>query len=211
MEQKSYWNAVANDKEFTTPFQFDLFAHYVKNDAEILDIGCGYGRTLEELHHRGYCNTIGIDFSEAMIARGRNLHPHLDLRAQTSKDLGFPDESFAAVILCAVLTCIVTDTDQTALLTRIKRVLKPGGVIYINDFLLNTDERNLERYGKFEKKYGTYGVFELAEGAVLRHHDMRRVEECVRPFETIRLERMVYRTMNGHESNGYCYLGRKQG
>ncbi len=28
-QQKEYWNEVANDKQFTTPFQFDWFAKYV--------------------------------------------------------------------------------------------------------------------------------------------------------------------------------------
>lgn len=47
MLQKDYWNSVAHDKNFTTPFQSDLFAKYVAKDATILDIGCGYGRTLD--------------------------------------------------------------------------------------------------------------------------------------------------------------------
>ncbi|MDP7980208.1 hypothetical protein [Bacillus multifaciens] len=32
------------------------------------------------------------------------------------------------------------------------------------------DERHIERYTKYHEKYHTYGVFELADGAVLRHH-----------------------------------------
>lgn len=33
MEQKEYWDSVADEKTFTTPFQKDLFVEYVsKND-----------------------------------------------------------------------------------------------------------------------------------------------------------------------------------
>ncbi|MGG5741778.1 MULTISPECIES: hypothetical protein [Bacillus cereus group] len=46
-KQKEYWNGVANEKEFTTPFQLDLFSKYVNKDAILLDYGCGYGRCSE--------------------------------------------------------------------------------------------------------------------------------------------------------------------
>ena len=55
--------------------------------------------------------------------------------------------------------------------SEIRRVLRPGGILYVNDFLLFTDDRNKARYEKFNNKYGEYGVFELPEGAVCRHHD----------------------------------------
>jgi len=120
-------------------------------------------------------------------------------------------ESCDAVILFAVLTCIVNDKEQAALLKEIERVLKPNGILYINDFLLNTDERNIERYKSFQDKYQKYGVFELPEGAVVRHHDIKWVEQCVQLFDKLILNQVVYTTMNGNKSNGYYYLGRKRG
>ena len=50
MEQKEYWNSIADKKEFTTPFDLNEFSNYVKKDMKILDVGCGYGRTLSELY-----------------------------------------------------------------------------------------------------------------------------------------------------------------
>ena len=49
MDQREYWDSAAEKKEFTTPFQAEAFAEYVGKDAFIADIGCGYGRTLNEL------------------------------------------------------------------------------------------------------------------------------------------------------------------
>ena len=46
---KLYWNSIAETKEFTTPMRSDLFARHVKRNAEILDLGCGYGRIMHEL------------------------------------------------------------------------------------------------------------------------------------------------------------------
>ncbi|MBQ8184685.1 MAG: class I SAM-dependent methyltransferase [Lachnospiraceae bacterium] len=80
MEQNAYWNSVSETKQFTTPFQADVFARHVAGDQAILDVGCGYGRTLQELWELGYQNLTGIDFSQGMIDRGHRMFPHLDLR-----------------------------------------------------------------------------------------------------------------------------------
>ena len=207
--QKEYWNSVADTKEFTTPMQSAVFCRYVNRDAAILDVGCGYGRIMHELSGLGFIRIRGIDFSEKLIQRGKRLYPDLTLEVQRDKRIDFPDSSFDAVLLCAVLTCVPNDADQEFLRNEILRVLRPGGILYVNDFLLNTDPRNRKRYEDAFPKYGTYGVFELPEGAVLRHHDPEHVRRFFAPFEPLEFETMTCRTMNGHTSNGYCFLGRK--
>ena len=208
--QKEYWNKVADTKEFTTPMQSAVFCRYVNRDAAILDVGCGFGRILNELHTLGIRILCGIDISEGLIERGKRQFPFLDLRLQPADTIDFPDASFDAVLLCAVLTCIVADQDQSALLDEIHRVLKPGGLLYVNDFLLNSDPRNRERYAAWEKVYGTYGIFELPEGVVLRHHDPGYMKRLFSKFGELEAESVVYHTMNGHTSNGFYFAGRKQ-
>lgn len=208
--QKEYWNSVADAKEFTTPMQSAVFCRYVNRDAAILDVGCGYGRVLSELHALGFRNLCGIDFSEKLIARGKRQFPYLDLRVMENETIDFPDASLDAVLLCAVLTCIVADRDQEALIAEIRRVLKPGGLLYVNDFLLNTDLRNRKRYAAWEQVYGTYGIFELPEGAVLRHHDRSHIRKLLSGFRELESEEVVYQTMNGHTSNGFYFAGRKE-
>ncbi len=208
--QKEYWNSVADTKEFTTPMQSAVFCRYVNRDAAILDVGCGYGRVLSELHALGFRNLCGIDFSEKLIARGKRQFPYLDLRVMENETIDFPDASLDAVLLCAVLTCIVADRDQEALIAEIRRILKPGGLLYVNDFLLNTDLRNRKRYAAWEQVYGTYGIFELPEGAVLRHHDRSHIRKLLSGFRELESEEVVYQTMNGHTSNGFYFAGRKE-
>ena len=209
MEQKDYWNSVSASKNFTTPFHADEFAELVGKDAVIADIGCGYGRTIAELHGLGYERLVGFDISEGMIERGRKQFPFLDLRVMNKGRTELPDESADAVILFAVLTCIAGNEEQKRLLAEIRRILRPGGILYVNDFLLNNDERNLLRYGKYAVKYGTYGVFELQEGAVLRHHTEVYIKQLLSDFAQLRFERMTFTTMNGNRSNGFYYIGRK--
>jgi SAM-dependent methyltransferase len=209
MDQKSYWNNAAAVKEFTTPFQMDIFQKYVNKGAYILDIGCGYGRTLNELYKNGYKNSVGTDFSQKMIERGKSLYPHLYFEIMENGKINYSENTFDAIILLAVLTCIKTNEEQAKLLNKIKRLLKPDGIIYINDFLLNNDERNLKRYGKYKSKYKIYGIFELPEGAIVRHHDKKQVKEILQIFNELEFKESEYLTMNGNKSNGYYYFGKK--
>lgn len=211
MNQNEYWNSVSEKKEFTTPFQVEDFSGFVKKGSYILDVGCGYGRTLNELYQNGYRYLIGIDFSEGMIERGKQQFPYLDLRVKENDQIALPDKSIDAVILFAVLTCIRTNEEQRQLLSEIKRVLKPQGILYVNDFLLNTDERNLSRYEKYKEIYGLYGVFELPEGAVLRHHSEAWIKQLLKDFEELKFSHLTFTTMNGHKSNGFYFMGRTSG
>lgn len=209
MTQKEYWDSVSEKKEFTTPFQAEEFSKYVHKDSLIVDIGCGYGRTLNELSGFEFKNLIEFDFSDEMIERGKRQFPGLDLRVKKNELVDMPDESVDAVILFAVLTCIYKDEEQKKLISEIRRILKSGGVLYVNDFLLNTDDRNLDRYRKFENEFGVFGVFELLEGAIVRHHSEESIKELLGDFAEKEYSNLTFTTMNGHTSNGFFFIGAK--
>lgn len=204
MDQKEYWDN-STCKTFTATLHLDKLSQYLRKNDCILDVGCGYGRILSELYENGYKNLKGVDFSSKMIEKGRQFYPFLDLAVKKDKNLEFDDCSFDAVILSAVLTCIVDDCEQKHLIEEIFCILKPGGIFYATDFLINDDERNLTRYTQYKSKYGIYGVFEIPDGAVLRHHDIIWIKELLNSFNTLDLENVIYNTMNGHTSNAfYC-------
>ena len=209
MNQERYWDKVADEKEFTTPFQINVFEKYVSRKSKILDIGCGYGRTLNELHKWGFENLFGVDFSQGMIDRGIKLYPHLDMRKSSGK-LSLDDDTFDAVLLLALLTCVVEDEEQKKIINEIQRILKDNGILYINDHMINEDQRNIERYDKYKDKYGKYGIFELPEGAVVRHHTKDHVLEITKGFHGLVFETVIYTTMNGNKSNGFYYMGKKK-
>ncbi len=209
-DQEHYWDEVAEEKEFPTPFQFDEFEKYVSPDMSILDVGCGYGRTLAELKSRGFHNLKGIDYSQGMINRGLRLYPDLDLIKTDGKKVPCGDCEFDVVILLAVLTSLYHDDDQRELISEISRVLKKDGILYINDYLLNQDQRNKNRYQKYKADYNIYGVFKLPEGAVFRHHTTEHILKLTESFKPLVFEKTVYDTMNGHISNGFYYIGQKK-
>jgi len=209
-DQERYWDKVAEEKEFPTPFQLKKFERYVSREMNTLDVGCGYGRILNELYTHGYKNLIGIDYSQGMINRGLRLYPYLNLIKNDGDTIPFPDNEFDAVILLAVLTSSYKDDEQENLISEISRVLKDNGILYINDYLINQDERNIKRYEQYKDKYGTYGVFKLPEGAVFRHHTKEHIKKITKCFKELIFEETVYGTMNGHKSNGFYYIGKKK-
>lgn len=207
--QNQYWDSVAWEKTFTHPLNIHIFRDHVSTESRILDYGCGYGRTVNDLLSHGYANVAGIDSAPLMIERGRQMYPHLDLQVLPASGLPYADESFDAVLLFAVLTCIPTNKGQQELLKNLTAVLRPGGLLYISDYYLQDDERNRQRYQKFADEFGVYGVFRLPEGTILRHHSVEWIEALTSKFRVIHLSEMDVSTMNGSLAKGFQYLGEK--
>ena len=210
--QKQYWDRVASKKRFHHPLQLAwLDSHLAGSD--ILDCGCGYGRLLAELEQRGYRNAVGMDFSEGMLRQCQILHLDLNLRlVQTDgKTLPFRDHSFDAVLLFTLLTCMPLESEQRGLFTEVQRILRPCGLVYISDLLLNTDSRNMHRYEQFGERFGSYGAFQLPEGAVVRHHTEDWIQSLTEAFDRLEYEPFTVTTMNGNTSAAFQYLGRLRG
>jgi ubiquinone/menaquinone biosynthesis C-methylase UbiE len=209
--QIGYWDRVATEKRFSHPLRLDWLTRYSPSpEAKILDYGCGYGRTLSELSTSSLTNIFGVDFSQGMLARAHHEVPEARLVRNDGRNLPFRSESFDLVLLFAVLTCVPSDTEQRIVVCETERVLRPGGVVYISDLLINDDPRNRERYQQYADAYQCYGVFELPEGVVVRHHTVEWIEEVTGEFEKLEYEPFTVTTMNGNASAAFQYLGRKR-
>ena len=208
--QVSYWDAVATEKTFTHPVDVARLREVTKEDARILDYGCGYGRTCAELASLGYRHVTGVDMSREMIARGHAQFPELDLRLHAETALPFAPAMFDVCILFAVLTCIPSDDGQRALVADLYRVLRPGGILYVSDYPIQEDERNQARYHEFEREYGTFGVFRLPDGGVVRHHGMDWVHELLAAFTPAVESVLAVPTMNGNPAKVFQIFARKE-
>ncbi len=144
--QIQYWNRVAPQKTFAHPLHPDWLTNRLPRSARILDVGCGYGRTLLQLFEAGFTSYIGLDFSAGMLVRCRNEVPDAALVQNDGHGMPLQRECVDAVLLFAVLTCIPDDDEQLALMDEVWRVLRPNGLLYISDLMLNQDKRNRERY-----------------------------------------------------------------
>lgn len=107
-----------------------MFRLVRSKDATILDIGCGSGKDAQQFTDMGY-RVIGIDLSEGLLGKAKQLHPGIDLRKMDMRQLDFGDETFDAIWSSAALLHL-NDEDIKATLGEILRVLKPGGVLAVS-------------------------------------------------------------------------------
>jgi SAM-dependent methyltransferase len=205
--QVSYWDSVAGKKRFWHPLRLRWLTFRISPRARILDFGCGYGRTLSDLVRAGYKNVVGVDCSFRMLQCCRAQLPCARLLQNYGQTIPLQQHSIDLVILFAVLTCIPRNEDQRDLVQEIRRVLRPGGLVYVSDLLLSSDPRNLERYARYAEEYGTYGIFDLPEGAVVRHHEREWIGELTASFCQLEFETFEVTTMNRNRSAAFQYLG----
>jgi len=210
MNQQAFWDAAADSKEFSHPLDLNRFSTLVPQESRILDYGCGYGRLCGALRRAGYSRLIGVDPSIRMIDRARAENPGVPFQALTGDwPLPFEEAAFDAVLLFSVLTCIVRDEDQRAIVAEIARVLRRDGIVCVSDTLLQPDDRNRARYEAGMLAFGRYGVFELEPGVVFRHLDSAWVANLFADFTRLELLEVDVRTMNGNPAKAFQYWGTK--
>ncbi|HEY8460331.1 MAG TPA: class I SAM-dependent methyltransferase [Blastocatellia bacterium] len=100
-----------------------LDAVKIEPNASLLDLATGPGYVAAAARRRG-ANAIGVDFSEAMIAKARRLYPEIDFRLGDVERLSFGDGEFeAAVMNFGILHLARPDLA----LSEANRVLRPRG------------------------------------------------------------------------------------
>jgi len=115
---------------------FDMFS--LSGGESVLDVGCGTGANAMALvdHLQGNCNVIGVDTSDPMLRIGeRNLEsfPNADcirLQKAEAHQLPFGDGDFDAAMIIQVLEY---SKEPIRMLQETKRVLKPGGRVFVAD------------------------------------------------------------------------------
>ena len=93
----------------------------------VLDLGCGTGRTTA--HIKRVAEVIGVDYSQAMIARAKELEPELAFRVMDACSLDFPDASFDAVFFSFNgFDMLYPFANRVRALREARRVLTLGGI-----------------------------------------------------------------------------------
>ncbi len=126
----------------------------LREDATVLDVGCGPGNITADLAARVPRGTVtGIDRSADVVARAARDYPgdehrNLDFRVGDVFALPFEDASFDVVYVHQVLQHL---SDPVGALTEMRRVLKTGAVLAARDadyggFIWAPDDPVLERW-----------------------------------------------------------------
>lgn len=107
----------------------DLFCSLLEGQRRVLDAGCGVGRLLPHLAGRG-CTVEGVDLSPGMVARARADHPEFPAQVASLDDLPHADDTVDGVFSW-YSTIHTGDADLPGLITEMRRVLRPGGLLLL--------------------------------------------------------------------------------
>jgi len=148
-----------------------LSAEQSKRPFRILDVGCGTG--FSTLHYAQVCKEIyGVDYSEGMISHAQEFLIDSKNRREVIRkycdgiwdlpcgnivfhvgdalDLKFSDGFFDVVISDRLLVNMQTPEMQDRVLVELGRVLKPGGLLFVNEATV----QGHARIDSFRVKFG---------------------------------------------------------
>ncbi|MEJ7599087.1 MAG: methyltransferase domain-containing protein [Kofleriaceae bacterium] len=130
---------------FLTPQATQAEAEFVINamgltpGAQVLDVGCGYGRHAMELAARGF-HVVGLDLSTPLLVRGGEESQRRGLQINfvrgDMRELDFEAQFDAAYCLFSTFGYFDDETNKKTI-ANIARALKPGGRVLIE--ILNRD------------------------------------------------------------------------
>lgn len=129
---------------------------YINKDSKVLELACGSGQFTFRL--AGRCKSwLATDFSENMLKEAKNAYDKsgksikgLHFERQDATDLTYENDSFDAVMIANALH-IMPEPEKA--LAEIKRVLKPGGILFAPTFMYREGSGFLIRSG-FLKLFG---------------------------------------------------------
>ncbi|MFD0277921.1 class I SAM-dependent methyltransferase [Kitasatospora sp. NPDC127111] len=96
---------------------------------ELLDLGCGTGRDAAWLHRAAGRAVTGLDSSAAMIEHARTHHAGPAYHVGDMRDFRLPGRFDAALCLDSALLHCHTNDDLDAVFGRLRRHLRPGGLL----------------------------------------------------------------------------------
>ena len=119
----------------------------VQPDERVLEVGVGTGLCLP--FYPAHCRITGVDLSDGMLARARDLVrsrklSHVKLFRMDAGAMDFPDGSFDTVVAAYVVTAV---PDHRKVMSEMIRVCRPGGRI----MLLNHFTHDAKLIAAFEK------------------------------------------------------------
>ncbi len=130
--------------------EFKEFSAYLKNGQRILDWGCGNGRLLLMLENKKI-EYFGVDQSKQLLKQARAEYAKaikkgmVHFFCNAKRDKKFPPAFFDCAFMIASFFHLPDEKSRVQLLTNIYRELKPGGLLYISVWNLQSAWARLKK------------------------------------------------------------------
>ncbi|WP_412538619.1 class I SAM-dependent methyltransferase [Longispora sp. K20-0274] len=135
----------------------------------VLDLGCG-ARALSAGPGRNARTTVGVDINanalRHLATRDLNVFPVL---AEASM-LPFRAQTFDAVLIVALMTVVPRYSDVERIVCEVRRVLRPGGALYVGDFLFDPNSPTYRSRYRPEDPQTLYAADEAGRPLYLARH-----------------------------------------
>lgn len=155
---------------------------HIKENYRVLDVGCGVGGPAREIAKFTGCHITGFNNNDYQIERATHyaakegLSKQLDFVKGDFMQMGFEDNTFDAVY---AIEATVHAPTLEGIYSEIFRVLKPGGIFGVYEWLM-TDEYDNDNLHHREIRLG----IELGDGI----SNMCKVEEALAAMKTAGFE-----------------------
>ena len=108
-------------------------------DKEILDVGCGSGKTLAQFVAWGAdpSHLVGVDLLPDRVALARHHHPAITFQQANAERLDFENGRFHLILTFTVFSSILDASMRHNIAAELNRVLRPGGSLVWYDFRFN--------------------------------------------------------------------------
>ena len=164
--------------------------------AEVLDAGCGSGRTLQELVNYGHVHGLELNEEAADVARSRG---HGDVRNGRLEALPWPDLSFD-LITC--LDVVEHTPDDRATFAELRRVCRPNGWLLVT---VPAYQALWSRHDEANHHYRRYSRPALRAAAGAAGWEIVRVSSfnsvLLPPAAAVRVAQRRSRSENGYRNN----------
>lgn len=140
----------------------------------ILDLCCGNGRHSRAFWMSGFKQTVGVDYSWALLGQAKNRFQCSALIRGDMRELPIPDHSLDAVVMFFTsFGYFATEVEDRRVIEELARVLKPQGA-YLIDYL-NASYIRANLVPRSRRQVGNRRIFE--ERSLSR--DGNRVEKTI--------------------------------
>ena len=196
-------------------YPLELLVH-LPVGSRVLDVGCGRGYVSIDLATRGM-RVTGIDINSAALTKARQNVPAALQKQVDFMQADFLDVdvgSFDAVLGIRFLTCLPDAGDRERAMTRFRQAVVPGGLCYIEDFLLFPQSAMYAaRYAQGVALGWPYGNFTVRDRNddllfVAHHHSDEELERIIERFEVIARREFRSLSMNGNDVRMFEFIGR---
>ena len=212
MQNVEIWNEQSKLQNFVTPDRVEFMDSLkIDKSSVILDLGCGYGRTLHGLWNLGYKKLIGIDYSDGMLDVARRNNPEIKfIKGAIPNELPVINECNVVYFL-TVANCIISDYDLYCVFKYIHNILVKDGVLVFDDYIFSTEEGYKRRYISGLIEFGHYGLFRSNMNEIFRHRSKSTFNNIISEFFNI--ENWFIQnanSMNNRITKLINYIGRRK-